>query len=195
MKSRSVLVATGNPGKLREFRRLLWPRLVATAPPGDYEPPEETGDSFRENALIKARALAGRTGQAVLADDSGLEVDVLGGGPGVGSARYGPDDDARIRRLLAELLGVPRHERTARFRCVLALVLPEGQEIVAEGTCEGEITETPCGEAGFGYDPVFRPAGERRTFGEMDPGGKARLSHRSRAARELLRTLGSKKNP
>ncbi len=154
--------------------------------------PEETAPTYRDNALDKARAAVRLTGARALADDSGLEVDALGGAPGVGSARYGGpglDDAARCARLLAALRGVPPERRTARFRCVLALVEPGGAEHVVEGVVEGRIAEAPRGEGGFGYDPIFYYPPLGRTFAELGPADKAAVSHRARAARAIRRLL------
>ena len=183
-----VLVASTNPGKVAELGALLARRLRLELP-RDFSPPEETGETFAANALLKARALARDSGEPALADDSGLEVDALDGRPGLRSARYAASDSARIERLLGELRHVRPDERTARFRCAIALVLPDGRELVAEGTCEGMIAHEPRGAGGFGYDPVFVIPARGRTFAEMAPGEKAELSHRARAARALATRL------
>jgi XTP/dITP diphosphohydrolase len=154
--------------------------------------PEETGATYRDNAILKARAAARLTGSPAVADDSGLEVDALGGAPGLLSARYGGpglDDAGRCARLLAELRDVPEARRTARFRCVLALVEPGGREQVVEGVAEGRIAEAPRGRGGFGYDPVFYYPPLGRTFAELTDAEKAEVSHRGRAARALRRLL------
>jgi XTP/dITP diphosphohydrolase len=154
--------------------------------------PEETGESYRENALLKARAAVRVSGTSALADDSGLEVDALGGAPGVRSARFGGpglDDAARWVLLLDALADVPDERRTARYRCVIALVDPDGHERTVEGTVEGTITRAPRGRGGFGYDPIFfyRPLG--RTFGELSAEEKGRLSHRAAAVAALRAAL------
>lgn len=154
--------------------------------------PEETETTYRGNALLKARAAAQLTGAVALADDSGLEVDALGGAPGVYTARFGGpglDDAGRVALLLAHLRGVPPARRTARFRCVIAIVTPDGDERLAEGIAEGVIAEAPRGRGGFGYDPVFVHPPLGRTFAELAPDEKARVDHRGaamRAARALL---------
>jgi XTP/dITP diphosphohydrolase len=154
--------------------------------------PEETGTTYRENALLKAHAGARATGALALGDDSGLEVDALDGAPGLHSARFGGpglDDAGRIALLLARLRGVPPERRTARFRCVIALVDPQGGERVVEGVVDGVITEAPRGRGGFGYDPVFFYPPFGRTFGEVPAEDKRRVDHRGaavRAARSLL---------
>lgn len=159
--------------------------------PGATLPPE-TGATYAENALIKARAAARLTGALCLGDDSGLEVDALGGAPGLFSARYGGpglDDAGRCARLLEALRDVPDAARTARFRCVVAVVDPGRAERVVEGVAEGRIARAPSGAGGFGYDPifVFPPLG--RTFAELTDAEKSGVSHRGRALREARRVL------
>jgi XTP/dITP diphosphohydrolase len=155
--------------------------------------PEEGETSYRDNALAKARAAARATGLLALADDSGLEVDALGGRPGILSARLGGpglDDAGRCRILLATLDGVPTEGRTARFRCVIAIADPEGRERTAEGVVEGLILEAPRGSGGFGYDPLFHYPPLEASFGELSAEAKSRVSHRAQAlaeAAELLR--------
>jgi XTP/dITP diphosphohydrolase len=189
------VLATANRAKARELRALLGPlpgpALDLADFPGVVLPPE--GDtSYADNALGKARAVAAATGLLALGDDSGLEVDALGGAPGVTSARYGGpglDDAGRCRALLAALEGVPAARRTARFRCVIALCEPGGREAVVEGAAEGAIVAAPRGAGGFGYDPVFYYAPLGRTFAEIPEADKHAVSHRGRAvakARELL---------
>jgi XTP/dITP diphosphohydrolase len=154
--------------------------------------PEETGTTYTENALIKARAGAAITGTLSLGDDSGIEVDALDGGPGLHSARWGGptlDDAGRNALLLERLRDVPAERRTARFRCVIALVEPGGRECVVEGVVEGRIIHAPRGKGGFGYDPLFYYAPLGGTFGELPAEVKHRVSHRAvaaRAARTLL---------
>lgn len=189
----SIVLATRNPGKIVEIRALL-PGMrfePAAAFPGCPEP-EETGGTFKENALIKARAVARYTGRSALADDSGLEVDALDGAPGVRSARYaGTDatDRDNILRLLDALDGISDADRTARFRCVMAVVAPDGRTWTAEGACEGRILREPRGTSGFGYDPLFVPAGYENTFGELDAAIKNRISHRSMALHRIAEVL------
>jgi XTP/dITP diphosphohydrolase len=187
--TKAVHLATGNAGKLRELAVLLGLGARLRPPPEGYRPPEENGQSYRENALIKARALAGAVGGPAIADDSGLEIDALGGAPGLRSARLAGTDRERIERVLEALRGVPPGRRTARFRCVLALVIPDGGTLVSEGACEGRIAEAPSGNGGFGYDPIFLVDGSGRSFAEMPAGEKDAISHRGRAARELRRML------
>ncbi len=198
--TQKLLVATTNPGKLREYQELLKgvPFLLTTPPQEDLqEEVAETGITFEENALIKARHYARASGILALADDSGLEVDALGGEPGVLSSRYaGPKatDPERVAFLLAKLKGVPWEQRTARFRCVIALVWPSGTEETVDGSYLGYIAREPRGANGFGYDPVFYVPELGKTFAELDPTAKNRLSHRALAARkatERLRGLGA----
>jgi XTP/dITP diphosphohydrolase len=189
-----LLVATNNPGKVREYEELLadlsLPREIEihiTFPrqEGLVLEVEESGETFKENARLKARAFARASGLLTLADDSGLEVDALCGAPGVRSARYGgphADDVDRYRKLLKALTEVPAGRRSARFRCVVAIALPDGTVYTADGACEGQIGFAPRGEHGFGYDPVFVVAGyDGRTMAELTPEVKNRISHRARA--------------
>ncbi|MCD6555350.1 MAG: non-canonical purine NTP pyrophosphatase [Chloroflexi bacterium] len=182
-----LLVATHNPGKVQEYRELLSELpadLVFPAELGLDIRVVESGDSFEENAVLKARAFSQASGFLTLADDSGLEVDALGGAPGVRTARYaghGASDADRYQLLLHNLEGVPWEARTARFRCVVALATPDGQLHTAEGRCEGVIALAPSGEHGFGYDPVFYMPEYGCTMAELDPAIKNRVSHRARA--------------
>ncbi|MGH7818378.1 MAG: RdgB/HAM1 family non-canonical purine NTP pyrophosphatase [Candidatus Binatia bacterium] len=185
----TLVFATANPGKVREMQRLLGDRVRLEPLPHGFVMPEETGGDYAENALLKARAVRSATLRAALADDSGLEVDALGGAPGPRSARYAETDDRRIARLLEEIEGVPAERRSARFRCVLAVVLADGREWLAEGTSEGRIADSPAGSGGFGYDPVFYVPEAGRTFAEMSEEEKDAISHRGRAARELAGLL------
>jgi XTP/dITP diphosphohydrolase len=189
-------VATLNRAKGRELLALLGDvsyelMLLADVPGATL--PEETGATYRDNALLKARAATRATGALSLGDDSGLEVDALDGAPGLYSARFGGpglDDARRCALLLQRLRGVPAGRRTARFRCVIALVDPEGGERVVEGTVEGVIAEAPRGANGFGYDPIFVYPPLGRTFGELPTEAKHRVDHRGAAvgaARALLR--------
>ena len=191
-----LVLATLNRAKARELAALLqglpWEVVGLAALPGAALP-EETGRTYRENALRKARHAAALTGARALADDSGLEVDALGGAPGVLSARYGGpglDDAGRCALLLRALAGVPPARRTARFRCVIALADPDGRAEVVEGLVEGRITEAPRGAHGFGYDPVFFYPPRGRTFAELSLEEKARVDHRGRAVRAARRLLG-----
>lgn len=191
------MLATNNPGKVRELRRLIEPAGYEVTTPGAlgvaFEV-EEDGGSYAENALKKALACAEATGMLALADDSGIEVDALGGGPGMYSARFGGpglDDAGRTRRLLEELAGVPEGERTARYRAVVALAWParEGRAPVSfEGVEEGWIGLAPRGSGGFGYDPAFVLA-DGRTQAELSDEEKDAVSHRGKAVRAALAWL------
>jgi XTP/dITP diphosphohydrolase len=193
---KKLLVATNNPGKIREYRALLAGLPVTLTFPAEEGlalEVAETGQTFEENACIKAAAYVQASGLLTLADDSGLEVDALGGAPGVLSARYaglGASDADRVTKLLSALNGVPVGMRKARFRCVVAVARPDGPVLAAEGTCEGEIGLAPKGEHGFGYDPVFVVQGYGGlTMAELPPELKNQISHRARAliaAREIL---------
>lgn len=186
-----VVLATRNTGKLHEFQALakgLGITFVSLETYPEAVDPEETGETFSENALIKARAAAEATGLWALADDSGLCVDALGGAPGVRSARYAKgSDETRYRKLLEALGDRTIEERTARFVCALALVSPTGQSHVEEGTCEGRITLEPRGVHGFGYDPIFEVAESHppRTMAELSTADKQAVSHRGRAFQAL----------
>ena len=189
-----LVIATRNKHKLQELRALLagWPVELRSALdfPGVPEVAED-GDTFEANAIKKAAALAQAAGLWTLADDSGLEVDALGGEPGVRSARYAgepSDDAANNRKLLAELDGVSN--RRARFRCVVALASPSGAAQTAEGRCEGHLLLSPRGGGGFGYDPLFVPDGYDLTFAELDPAIKNRISHRARALTQAMAKWG-----
>lgn len=191
----NIVLATGNPGKLEEFRALLSGRGLNLHSPDDLglnlEVPE-TGSTYLENALLKARAFAGASGMWALADDSGLEVEDLHGAPGLYSARYAPQQDAsdrdRRRHLLKNLAGTPRPWK-ARFVCTAAAAGPEGEIIHARGICPGEIIPEERGDQGFGYDAVFLLPSAGKTMAELDPAEKNQLSHRSRAIRKLLPDL------
>jgi len=190
-----LLIATNNLGKVAEFRRLLegcgW-ELVTPADIGLELEVEEAGQTYAENATIKAEAYAKASGLVTLADDSGLEVDALGGRPGPLSARYaGPDrtDEERVQALLQELTGVPDDKRTARFRCVIAIAAPEGRVELVEGKVEGRIAHEPRGENGFGYDPVFLLPERGVTTAELPPDEKNAVSHRGAAARKARAVL------
>lgn len=191
-----VVLATGNAGKIREFAELLAPVGLEFLPQAEFgiEPPEETGDTFEANALLKARHAAARSGLPAMADDSGLEVDALGGAPGVRSARYageGAGDLANLRKLLQAMDGIDDPGRTARFRCVIALVqsADDPAPIFGRGAWEGRILRDPRGSGGFGYDPVFAPLGETRSVAELPSREKHAASHRGAALRDLLRSL------
>ena len=182
-----VLVATTNPGKVRELAAILAGLPVELVGLGDLDGApevEETGATFMANALLKARAYAAWSGLAALADDSGLEVDALGGAPGVYSARYagpGASDADNLAKLLGAIAAVPAAERTARFRCAAVLADPGGRTWEAEAAWEGRLLERPRGDGGFGYDPLFVPDGWDRTSAEVDAATKNAASHRAMA--------------
>ena len=192
-RKQKLVLASGNFGKLREMRLLLGDRfdVVSMKELGLNPEIDENGETFEENALIKANALMKLTGCAAIADDSGLEVDALGGRPGVHSARYSGvhgDDEANNQLLLKELENVPE-PRTARYACAMALARPGHEPIVARGTCEGSILREYRGEGGFGYDPLFLSADFNRTFAEATMEEKNAVSHRARAIKNLLDML------
>ncbi len=183
-----LLIATTNPGKVGEYQHLLNGlayELISLSEAGITQEVAETGTTYDENALLKAREYAVLSGLLTLADDSGLEVDALGGRPGVHSARYGPDSPARIRRLLAEMQNVPAAERTARFQCVIALAWPDGRAEITRGTCEGQIAAEARGANGFGFDPVFYVPESGLTMAELSENFKNQISHRARAAQKM----------
>lgn len=189
----TLIVATGNAHKVEEFDQLLAGcgfTLASAQVCGGMPAVVEDGDSFAANARIKALALrAVAPARAwIVADDSGLEVDALGGAPGIHSARYageGATDLANVEKLLRALSEVPAPRRAARFRCVLCLIDPDGGERFFEGACEGHIAMSPTGSEGFGYDPVFVPAGHTESFGQLGETVKSRLSHRALAVRNM----------
>lgn len=192
-----VVVASLNRAKVREIGEILAAEGVEfeVVPLSDFPEvtlPPETGETFAENALLKARAASQATGLPAIADDSGLEVDALGGEPGVRSARYageGARDVDRYRKVLDLLTEVPDEDRGARFRCAAAFISPEGMELLAEGTCEGRLAREARGEGGFGYDPIFLPEGYEVTMAQLTPEQKHALSHRGQAFRALAREL------
>ena len=193
---RTLILATRNQGKVRELRDPLARfGFNVQSLPEDFPEIEENGTTFEENALIKARAVAEALGVAAAADDSGLEVDALGGAPGVYSARYSDDwpavegeskDERNNRKLLTELEGVPAEKRTARFRCCMALVIPGGEEIVVSGAWEGSIGFKRAGSNGFGYDPLFIDPELGITGAELTREAKMVRSHRGKALAKLL---------
>jgi XTP/dITP diphosphohydrolase len=193
-----LLLATNNRGKARELKELLRELPFELVLPGELgitAGVEETGRSLEENARLKATVLARESRLLALADDSGLEVDALGGEPGPLSARYageGASDKDRVDYLLAKLKGVPREKRTARFRCVIAIATPEGKVALCSGECQGLITFGPRGEKGFGYDPVFYFPGLDKTMAELPLDIKNKVSHRGEAAREAVKYLRRK---
>jgi XTP/dITP diphosphohydrolase len=192
-----LVLASGNAGKLRELGVLLAPlgfELLSQSALG-VDPPPETGTTFRDNALLKARHASSRTGLPAVADDSGIEVEALGGRPGVYSARYardGASDLENLNKLLEELKHVPEGRRNARYRCVIAFVrnATDPAPVLAEGSWEGSIVQQPRGSGGFGYDPAFLPEGHSQTAAELAAHEKNAVSHRGKALRTLVRKLG-----
>ena len=191
-----IAIASRNPHKLREIRRICadWP--VAWLTVDDHEGPwpdvEETGSTYEENAQLKGRAVAAALGEAALADDSGIEVDALGGRPGPRSARFAGEDasdEQNLEELIRATRGVPGSGRTARYRCVAVLAYPDGRTVSVEGVCEGALVTKPRGSGGFGYDPIFVPAGWDRTMAELSDDEKDRISHRGSALRALRETV------
>ena len=191
----TVVIASTNPGKIAEVRQIMagLPLVLVTRDEvGGWPEIEETGGTYLANALLKARAVAAVTGRAALADDSGIEVDALGGAPGVRSARFAGEqatDEDNNAKLIASLDGVPLERRGARYRCVAVLVTPDGEQIAGIGSCEGRIGFEPRGTGGFGYDPWFVPQCESRTMAELTAEEKHAISHRGKALRGLAEKL------
>ncbi|MFB7594913.1 RdgB/HAM1 family non-canonical purine NTP pyrophosphatase [Streptomyces sp. NPDC056160] len=189
-----LILATRNPGKITELRSILTEaglphELVGTDAYPEVPDVKETGVTFAENALLKAHALAQATGLPAVADDSGLCVDVLGGAPGIFSARWAGrhgDDQANLDLLLAQLSDIADGHRAAHFACAAALALPDGTERVVEGQLRGTLRFAPAGAHGFGYDPILQPDGETRTCAELTPAEKNAISHRGKAFRALV---------
>lgn len=191
-----IVLATGNPGKVREIQQLLQALEIHVSPQSQFGVPEadETGLTFVENALIKARNAADHSGLAAIADDSGLEVDALKGAPGIYSARFagvGATDQQNLEKLLAEMQGVPTEQRTARFQCVMVYLrhAADPTPVIAQGTWEGRILESPVGDGGFGYDPVFFVPSHNCSSAQLAPEQKNRLSHRGQALQLLVNLL------
>ena len=192
-----IALATHNPHKLRELARICaaWPAdwvTIDNRDPADFPDVEETGETYLDNASLKARAVASALGLPALADDSGIEVDALGGRPGPRSARFAGEhatDAENLRALIQGIRGVPAGGRSARYRCVAALATPDGVVVHAEAFCEGTLRSTPAGSGGFGYDPIFVPVGWDLTMAELTDEQKDRISHRGRAFRALREVL------
>jgi XTP/dITP diphosphohydrolase len=192
----TIVLASNNAGKVREIERLLAEARIHIRPQGEYGVPEveETGLTFVENAILKARNAARHSGLPAIADDSGLEVDALRGAPGLYSARYagaGATDEANLRKLLADLADVPESERTARFQCVLIYLrhAEDPTPLICQGTWEGHLLFEPRGRNGFGYDPIFLVPTHGCSSAELDPDIKNQLSHRGQALRRLRERL------
>jgi XTP/dITP diphosphohydrolase len=192
-----IAVATRNAHKLREIGRICadWPTswvTIQTHPATGFPEVEETGETYLENAMLKARAIAGALDLPAIADDSGIEVDALGGKPGPRSARYageGATDERNLDALMQAVRGVPGGGRTARYRCIAAIAWPDGRTLHAEGSCEGALVSKRRGERGFGYDPIFVPEGWDETMAQLTDEQKDRVSHRGRAFRALREML------
>jgi len=192
-----IALATHNPHKLRELARICadWPTVwvsVQTHDPSAFPDVEETGQTYLDNARLKAEAVAAALQLPALADDSGIEVDALGGAPGPRSARYAGEhasDEENLRALIQAIRGVPASGRSARYRCVAALAWPDGTLEHVEGACEGTLRTSPAGSGGFGYDPIFVPIGWDVTMAELTDEQKDRISHRGRAFRALREQL------
>ena len=192
----SIVLASNNAGKVREFGQLLAAARIRVVPQRDYGVPEvaETGLTFVENAILKARHAAGHSGLAAMADDSGIEVDALHGAPGIYSARYagaGASDAENLAKLLRDLDGVPDEQRTARYQCVLVYLrhAADPTPLICQGTWEGILLREPRGTFGFGYDPIFLVPTRGCTAAELEPAVKNRLSHRGQALRQLQQLL------
>ena len=184
-----LIVASKNSGKIKEFQRILQLDSLGIELVIDIEIPEvaETGNSFEENALLKATSIAKFTGIPAIADDSGLAVDALNGAPGILSARWsGGGDMENIKKVLDEIKEVPESKRSAKFVAVIALAKPTGENLIVRGELQGKIRRSPAGKNGFGYDPIFEPiSGDGRTLAELDPSEKDAISHRSLALAQI----------
>lgn len=197
-----IVIATTNKGKIREMKKIFENWGVQVVDRNEAGVPEsleivEDGATFEENALKKAREIGKITGKIAISDDSGLTVDYLGDFPGVHSARFAGDecdDEKNINKLLKLMENVPKVNRKAHFETVIAMVFPNGEEIISRGKCFGEIAKAPIGEEGFGYDPVFVPEGYNNTFAQLGTEVKNKISHRAKALSDLERILNERKN-
>jgi XTP/dITP diphosphohydrolase len=199
---KTIVLASSNPGKVREINQLLAELDLEVRPQGDFDvsDAEETGLTFVENAILKARNAAQHTGLPAIADDSGIEVDALNGAPGIYSARYagaGASDQDNLDKLLADLHGVPEDKRSARFQCLMVYLrhAHDPTPLICQGTWEGRILFAARGENGFGYDPVFYLPAQERSSAELAPEVKNALSHRGQALRQLVSALGHALTP
>lgn len=194
---KEAIIATHNQGKVKEFKEILEPKgysVSSLAEIGFTEEIEEIGHTFEENAILKAEAVAKAVNKMVIADDSGLSVDNLGGRPGVYSARYAgeaKDDKANMDKVLSELKGIEKEQRTARFRCALAVSMPGQETKTVEGHVEGYIAEGPEGDNGFGYDPIFIVKDKDKTMAQLTSAQKNKISHRAEALKKLSKLLDS----
>ena len=195
--TKHIVLASSNPGKVREINQMLAGLDLSVVPQSDFKviDAEETGLTFIENALIKARNATRHTGLPAIADDSGIEVDYLNGAPGIYSARYAgknASDEQNLRKLLDDLVGIPEAERTARFQCLMVYLRHEFDPtpIICQGTWEGRILFEPRGSNGFGYDPIFFVPTHNCSSAELPPEVKNKLSHRGQALRKLVEELG-----
>ncbi|MED1097708.1 MULTISPECIES: XTP/dITP diphosphatase [Bacillus] len=197
MRLKEVIIATTNAGKLKEFKEMLEPigyHVKSLADIGYRQEIEETGHTFEENAVLKAETISKQFHEIVIADDSGLSVDYLGGSPGVYSARYAgemKDDTANLNKVLRELEGIEKEDRSARFRCALAVSIPGEETKTVEGVVEGYIATEPVGENGFGYDPIFIVKDKTKTMAELTSEEKNKISHRAEALKKLSALLSS----
>ncbi len=192
---KEIFIGTKNEGKIKEIKEILnfsFVKWITFRELDRWLEIEEVGKTFEENAILKGKTFARYFNLPTISDDSGLEVDALGGEPGIYSSRYSEpesNDEKNIKKVLEKLKGVPFPERTARFRCVAAFVIPDGEIVTAEGLCEGHIGFEPKGEKGFGYDPIFIPLGYERTLAQFSLQEKNKISHRGKALRLLKRKI------
>ncbi len=195
MELKTILIATKNKGKAKEFEALFYPKgykVLTLLDMDDHLDVEETGKTFEENAKLKAETISSYYNLPVLADDSGLMVDALDGRPGIYSARYAGEeknDESNLQKVLAELKDIPDDERTARFYCALAFAIPGEETRLYKGTIEGRITKEPKGSNGFGYDPIFYVPSKEKTMAELSADEKNEISHRAQAIRYLANDL------